>query len=66
MIAAHGHKRECWRYLGSFGGQGQGKSVLGVTVCACVYLFDACLSIFVYACSDVYIITGCSVVLNQT
>jgi len=22
VIAAHGHKRECSRYLGSFGGQG--------------------------------------------
>ena len=29
VIVAHGHKRECSRYLGSFGGHGQGKSEAG-------------------------------------
>jgi len=29
VIVAHGHKRKCSRYLGSFGGQGQGKSEAG-------------------------------------
>ena len=28
-ITTHGHKRECSRYLGSFGGQGQWKSEAG-------------------------------------
>ena len=26
-------------------------------MCACVYMFDACLSSFVHPCGDVYIIT---------